>query len=168
MLRKGCRFVSLEPSGMTRVLLALLLTLPLLAQPLDLEQQIFDRTNQERLKVGLTPLQNAPVLADCARQHSQEMFELGYFSHASPTPGRTTTRDRVHACGVTSHTLGENIFMCSGQKLEDVPGLAIKKLMSSTSHRDNMLSRNFTSLGVGVYISGPNVYVTQVFSADLE
>ncbi|GMU58032.1 MAG: hypothetical protein AMXMBFR33_71780 [Candidatus Xenobia bacterium] len=153
---------------MTRMLLALLLALPLIAEPPDLEQQIFIKTNQERLKLGLTPLKNASVLADCARQHSQEMFELGYFSHVSPTPGRATTRDRVNAFGVTSHTMGENIFMCSGQKLEDVPQLTIKRLMSSPSHRENILSTNFTSLGVGVYVSGPNVYVTQVFSADLE
>lgn len=159
---------------MTRWLLVLCLALPLLAEaPVTIEAQtieaqVLELTNRERLQVGLPALKAEPKLANCARSHSQEMCELDYFSHSSPTPGRSTARDRVQSIGVRSRSIGENIYMSSGRKPEDVPERALASWMNSPGHRGNILNYEYTSLGVGIYVSGPNVYVTQVFSADLE
>lgn len=169
MLRKGCRFVSLEPSGMTRLLLALLLALPLLADsPTPIETRVLELTNRERVAAGLPALKAEMKLVQAGRLHSQEMSELGYFSHTSPTPGRATPRQRVESVGARSMAIGENIYMSSGRSPEEVPARALTSWMNSPGHRANILSPDFTSLGIGIYVSGPDVYVTQVFSADLE
>ncbi|MCE7873953.1 hypothetical protein DYH09_26775 [bacterium CPR1] len=169
MLRRGCRFVSLEPPGMTRVLLALLLALPLLADsPTPIETRVLELTNRERLQAGLPALKSEMKLVQAGRLHSREMCELNYFSHASPTSGQETPRQRVESVGARSMAIGENIYMSSGRSPEEVPARALTSWMNSPGHRANILSPDFTSLGIGIFVSGPKVYVTQVFSADLE
>ncbi len=155
---------------MTRVLLALLLALPLLAEapPLTVEARVLELTNSERIKAGLPALKAESKLALAGRLHSKEMCEQDYFSHISPTPGRSTPRERMETAGARSRAVGENIYMSMGRPPEEVPARALTSWMNSPGHRANILSPDFTSLGVGIYVSGPNIYVTQVFSADLE
>ena len=66
--------------------------------------------------------------------------------------------------GVTYRAWGENIAYVGG--MTDPNAIADKIMtnwMNSSGHRANILSTNFSSIGVGVYKSGNRVYATQEF-----
>ncbi|WP_196049123.1 CAP domain-containing protein, partial [Clostridium saudiense] len=68
------------------------------------------------------------------------------------------------ADGVTYRAWGENIAYIGG--VSDPTALAnqfMTNWMNSQGHRENILSTNFSSIGVGVYKIGNKVYVTQEF-----
>ncbi len=155
-----------------RILLALLLTLillPLKAEdaPKNLEQLIVDATNEQRKRNDLPPLRAVPRLADCARLHSQEMAQLNYFSHKSPTEGLTTPHDRVDAIGLHPLLVGENIYSSSGKLPADAVQNSMNAWMKSPGHRANILADKYSCIGVGMFIQGADVYVTQVFSTEV-
>jgi uncharacterized protein YkwD len=55
----------------------------------SLEQEILAAVNQERGKRDLNPLAWSDGLLSAAREHSQRMAELGFFSHEDPELGGT-------------------------------------------------------------------------------
>jgi uncharacterized YkwD family protein len=118
------------------------------------EQKVVDLTNQERAKNGLAPLKVDANLSKMAREKSRDMSSNGYFSHTSPTYG--SPFDMMKQYGITYRAAGENIAM--GQRLpEDV----VTAWMNSDGHRKNILSPNFTHIGVGHIAQGN--YWTQEF-----
>lgn len=119
-------------------------------------QQIFSLVNEARLEAGLAPLAWSEALASVGRDHAQEMYVTGYFSHTSPKTG--TVGDRVSAAGIGYVIVGENLALAA-----DAVGVH-EGLMSSPSHRENILRPEFRRLGIGV-IDGPTgLMVVQVFS----
>src|SRR5690606_22210497 len=50
----------------------------------DLEAQMLDMVNKERVSRGLQPLAADPEMTSVARAHSQDMFVRGYFAHENP------------------------------------------------------------------------------------
>jgi len=104
---------------------------------------VLDRVNAERRSAGRRPLSADPRLDVAAERHAQDMLARGYFAHASPE-GKTV-RQRALAAGYKWHTIGENI--AEGQlSVEEV----MKSWMESPHHRENILSRDFTQMGLGV------------------
>lgn len=132
------------------------------------EQQVVEQTNQQRATEHLEPLRSVPRLAECARLHSQEMAEKDYFSHTSPTDGLKTPRDRVSALGLQPKIVGENIYMSSGREARAVVQSSMDAWMKSPGHRANILKPEYTCIGVGFFVHGSDVYVTQVFSTDAD
>ena len=116
---------------------------------------------------GLGPLAGDPLLAKVARDHSLEMAKLNYFDHESPTPGRRYPWDRVNLAGVDSNEFGENIYLAEGYPLSQSPSQAMDSWIKSKVHRNNMLSPKFSRFGIGIATIGSQVYVTQLFSAEL-
>jgi len=132
------------------------------------EQKMVDLVNAERLASGLSALRVNPVLVRVAREHSREMCEMGYFDHASPTPGRRTPMERyVRALGhiPTWACVSENLFYSS---VVD-PDLGHKSLMRSAPHRANILTSEFSEVGVGAYKSSDGrFWVTEMFLAQID
>jgi uncharacterized YkwD family protein len=118
------------------------------------EQKVVDLTNQERVKNGLSPLKVDVNLSKMAREKSRDMSANGYFSHTSPTYG--SPFDMMKQYGITYRYAGENIAM--GQR---TPAEVVNAWMNSEGHRKNILSSNFTHIGVG-YVAQGN-YWTQEF-----
>ncbi|UGB30823.1 CAP domain-containing protein [Metabacillus sp. B2-18] len=118
------------------------------------EQQVVDLTNQERAKQGLPALKVDFTLSKVAREKSLDMQKNNYFSHTSPTYG--SPFDMMKKFGVTYRTAGENI--AKGQR---TPQEVVNAWMNSSGHRANILSSNFTHIGVG-YVAEGN-YWTQQF-----
>jgi uncharacterized YkwD family protein len=116
------------------------------------EQQVFELVNQERAKQGVKALQLDTKLSDVARTKSQDMKNKGYFSHQSPTYG--SPFDMMKQFGITYKTAGENI--AKGQK---TPEEVMNAWMNSDGHRKNILSADFTHIGIG-YVDG---HWTQMF-----
>ncbi|WP_050182099.1 CAP domain-containing protein [Domibacillus robiginosus] len=118
----------------------------------EFEKKVFELVNQERAKAGLKALQLDTKLSEVARAKSADMKNKGYFSHQSPTYG--SPFDMMKQFGITYKTAGENI--AKGQK---TPEEVMKAWMNSDGHRKNILSADFTHIGVG-YVDG---HWTQMF-----
>ncbi len=112
----------------------------------EAEQQMFQLVNEERTSVGLPPLSWDDRLVPIARAHSAEMFKLRYFSHQSPVAG--SPFDRLKAGGITYSRAGENLAYAQSVTV------AHRGLMSSEGHRANILSPQFTRIGIGVMSAG--------------
>ncbi|HSL54207.1 MAG TPA: CvpA family protein [Pyrinomonadaceae bacterium] len=112
----------------------------------DLEKQMLDLVNQERVAAGLNPLAPDPELTEVARRHSADMFARGYFAH--DTPEGLTPFDRMRDAGVRFLTAGENLALAP-----TIP-VAHTGLMNSPGHRANILRPQFGRVGVGVMEGG--------------
>jgi uncharacterized YkwD family protein len=118
------------------------------------ERQVVELTNQERAKNGLPALKIDTELSKVAREKSNDMQAKNYFSHTSPTYG--SPFDMMKQFGIDYRAAGENIAM--GQR---TPEEVVKAWMNSEGHRKNILSSNFTHIGVGHDANGN--YWTQMF-----
>lgn len=128
----------------------------------EIEQLIYQRVNSERAAAGLPGLSYNTTMEKYARIKSADMGEKGYFSHEDPQ-GKLIT-DTMKADGVSYNSWGENIAYIQGKRGNE--GLATEFMnnwMNSSGHRANILSTNFTSIGVGVYKIGNTYYATQEF-----
>ena len=115
------------------------------------EQKIFVLVNEERKKAGLPELFYDVSLQSAARQHSQEMLKLDYFSHLSPTGGLKNPSDRVYRSGLSDYVVGENIAVHSlDVSAEKVAEQLMEQWMNSPGHRANILRPEFTHIGIGV------------------
>jgi len=122
----------------------------------DLEKQMLDLVNKERVEVGLAPLKMDAKLVDVARLKSQDMIDKNYFSHTSPTYGDPFAMMKDY--GVEYSMAGENLAGNSS-----LPG-AHEALMNSPGHRANILKPEFTHVGIGVVKGGPyGMMITQMF-----
>lgn len=97
-----------------------------------------------------------------ARYKSQDMGDNNYFSHNDLNGNLITVK--MKAEGVTYNAWGENIAYIGG--VSDANALAqqfMTNWMNSQGHKENILSTNYSSIGVGVYKIGNKVYATQEF-----
>lgn len=117
-------------------------------------QQVIDLTNAERKQNGLPALQADTKLSGVAQKKSADMQQNNYFSHTSPTYG--SPFDMMRDMGVTYKSAGENI--AQGQQ---TPQAVVQAWMDSEGHRKNILSPNFTHIGVGYEKTGN--HWTQMF-----
>src|SRR5688572_3589135 len=112
----------------------------------DLEKQMLDLVNTERVANGLQPLAADPELTEVARRHSTDMFARGYFAH--DTPEGLTPFDRMRDADVQFLTAGENLA------LAPTVSIAHTGLMNSPGHRANILRPQFGRLGIGIMDGG--------------
>ncbi|GAA0133635.1 hypothetical protein YSY43_04750 [Paenibacillus sp. YSY-4.3] len=103
--------------------------------------QVVDLVNQERAKAGLKPLATQADLTKVAAAKAADMRENGYFDHQSPTYG--SPFDMMKQFGVSYSYAGENI--AKGQR---TPAEVMNAWMNSEGHRQNIMSPNFTNIGV--------------------
>ena len=93
-------------------------------------------------------------LRNVARIKSTDMRTNGYFSHTSPTYG--SPFDMMKQFGISYTAAGENIAQGYA-----TPEAVVKGWMNSSGHRANILSSNFTHIGIGYDNNGH--YWTQMF-----
>ena len=126
------------------------------------ETAIYNKVNEERAKAGVPALTYNTVMQKYARIKSQDMGDRGYFDHKNPE-GKLIT-EQMKADGVSYRAWGENIAYISG--MSGNAQLATKFMdnwMNSSGHRANILSSDFSSIGIGVYKIGNTYYATQEF-----
>jgi uncharacterized YkwD family protein len=113
----------------------------------DAEQQMLKLVNDARVQNNLQPLKVDMQLCNIARIKSQDMIDNNYFSHNSPKYG--SPFDMMKSFGVGFVQAGENI--AGNQNVQN----AENALMNSPGHRKNILSPNFTHIGIGIRAGGP-------------
>lgn len=120
------------------------------------EQTMLKLLNQARAQNNLPALKIDMELTDVARIKAQDMIDNNYFSHNSPKYGNPF--DMMKSFGVKYIQAGENI--AGNQSVEN----AQNSLMNSPGHRKNILSPEFTHIGIGIQKGGPygNMF-TQMF-----
>jgi len=119
------------------------------------ETELLALMNLERKRAGVPPLTVDPRLVEVARAHSREMLALGYFEHVSPVAGAPEMR--LKTAGIYANRSGENIAYAPS--VTD----AHAGLMSSDSHRRNILDPLFTRVGIGTITGRAGQMVTQQF-----
>ena len=130
---------------------------PNLASVKLIEKQIATMANTERAKAGLAPLRLNWQLSRVARYKSQDMIDKNYFSHQSPTYG--SPFDMMKNFGIKYMAAGENIAYGQRTATEVMTGW-----MNSSGHRANILSKNYSEIGVGLAKkSDGTCYWTQQF-----
>lgn len=120
----------------------------------SVEQEVVRLVNVEREKVGLSALEIDWELARVAEHKSKDMHDKNYFSHTSPTFG--SPFDMMKSYGIQYKAAGENI--AKGQKSA---AEVVNAWMNSEGHKANILSKDFTHIGVGYVADGH--YWTQMF-----
>ena len=125
------------------------------------EFEIFQLVNVERARQRLRPLAWDDDVANVARDHSRQMARQNFFAHQDPK-GRTVV-DRAEQRDVRGWSkIGENLFMCD--EIDGFERYSVRGWIKSPSHRRNMLNREWSTTGIGVYRSRDGrIYVTQVF-----
>ena len=106
--------------------------------------EVVNLVNQERAAAGLSPLTSDSALARVAMDKAKDMYHNNYFSHQSPTYG--SPFDMMRSYGISYSYAGENI--ASGQR---TPQEVVTAWMNSPGHRANIMSTNFTTIGVAYY-----------------
>lgn len=121
------------------------------------EEIMVNLVNQERVKGGLSALILDENLRAIARGYSADMFRRGYFAHYS-TEGKSVA-DRLLEAEIDFLVVGENLAYAPTVQL------AHQGLINSEGHRANILSKEYSKVGIGAMDGG--VYgrmFTQVFS----
>lgn len=117
-------------------------------------QQIVDLVNVEREKAGLSPLTLDQKVTAAAQVRAEEIRQS--FSHTRPNGSSFATALREQ--NVSYRQAGENIAW--GQPS---PEAVVNAWMNSSGHRANILSKNFTKIGVGYFQYNGRNYWSQLF-----
>ncbi len=130
----------------------------------QVERAVFALTNSERARHGLPALQPDEVLNGIAHAHSADMLRRKFFDHTNPDgdgPGDRMARAHRQLIGEG----GENVWAGSGYSPAAAAAQIVADWMASAGHRANILNREFTHLGVGVAMEGPEIRATQNFAS---
>lgn len=104
--------------------------------------KLLELLNAERKRAGIAPVAWLDSLAEVAMAHSIDMRDHDYVAHTSPTTG--TPEQRLTRAGVRVSPVRENIG-----RDDSAEGIH-RGLMESPGHRDNILGRDVTHVGIGV------------------
>lgn len=127
---------------------------------LVLPNAIVSLTNGERTRAGQAPLSTDPALMKAAQAHAEEMAAKGYFAHVSPEGNLPWVwfQQFSYPYQYAGENLAVNFFDST-----DV----VTAWMNSPTHRDNIVRREFSEIGIGVatgtYEGRVTTFVVQFF-----
>lgn len=107
------------------------------------EQQLFDLTNAARVRHGRSILQWNERISETARKHSRDMANNDYFSHENLQG--LSPFDRMKEDRIKFRRAGENLAYGQSSSI-----FAHEGLMNSKGHRENILIKDYSHLGIGV------------------
>ncbi len=131
------------------------------------EEKLFEETNRFRDRKKLKLLGANTLLAKVAQIHSEDMLKRNYIAHYNLEGLSALERIRKlkphydESCGENLH----EIFSQEG--LRDPQAIAkqmMKDWIHSPDHLKNLISEDFSLLGLGCASNGFKIYCTQLFS----
>ncbi len=129
------------------------------------EDLVFALTNQARQARGLAPLAKDEELRQTARAYSDDMLVRRFFDHTTPDGISFDERISDHYSH-RFYVVGENIWSAFGYnpaRAQQVAQEILDSWMTSPGHRANLLSPDYTHLGVGVSARQHSIRATQEF-----
>lgn len=115
------------------------------------EKYVLKLINDYREKNGLSKLTMGNKLLKMARIKADDMTSNNYFSHSSPTYG--SPFDMMKSYGLSYKVAGENI--AGNPSLEG----AVNSWINSSTHRENLLSKSYNYVGIGISKSSTYGYI---------
>ncbi|MCA9813435.1 MAG: CAP domain-containing protein [Nitrosarchaeum sp.] len=151
-----------------------------------IEMFIYELTNEQRRNHGVKELVLDPALSLISKHHSEDMVKRSYYSHYSPEGYEPSDRARQSnyecvkdygsyytegiseniASGWLYSSYSPNILITKYVWLnnEEIASELVDGWMNSKDHRENILSVNYDSIGIGISISdNDEVLATQNF-----
>jgi len=132
-------------------------------------QAVFNKINTARAEAGLPALQWSSPLVDSAHKHNLAMQAANQLSHQLSNEANLGTR--VSQAGVKWSSVGENIGYSSNylHPTNAATGLnqdMLNEQPPNDGHRRNILSKDFTIVGIDVFIDTTNhkVWLTEDFA----
>lgn len=121
---------------------------------------ILELVNQERAKVGVSPLTLDQQLSNAANVRAEEITE--YFSHSRPDGSSFSSV--LDELSINYYCCGENIAVgCPTAEF------TVQQWIKSPGHYGNIIDPNYTKLGVGYYYNANSAYGhhwVQLFKCD--
>lgn len=115
------------------------------------EELMVELMNESRVEQGLKPFKYDKGLTAETRRHSEDMAQKNYFSHTGSDGSSPQTR--MKAAGyVEEHFYAENLAYGQYSSI-----FAHEGLMNSLGHRENILNKDLTYVGVGVAFNSDNI-----------
>lgn len=115
-----------------------------------LEDLMVELINESRVTNGLNALIYDKKVNEVARLHSDDMINKRFFDHTGSDG--SSARDRMEKHGYKELMYGENIAYGQYSSIH-----AHEELMNSLGHRENILNKDFTHVGVGITTDSNNV-----------
>lgn len=106
-------------------------------------EEVIKLTNVERQKEGLPPVSEDSRLNAAAQAKAQNMFEENYWAHYSPS-GKDPW-GFINGAGYDFSYAGENLAKSFYQSDE-----VVKAWMNSKTHRENILNKHYSNIGIAV------------------
>ena len=116
--------------------------------------------NTIRLENCLSALNANQAINLVAQYRSQDMIDRDYFSHQ--TPEGKNINNILQEFGVMFAACGENIQYVSPPSWAN-PELFFNSWMNSDLHRANILSGNFSQIGIGISNNNDRLVAVLVF-----
>jgi uncharacterized protein YkwD len=108
-----------------------------------LQQQVVTLTNEMRAGSGLGPLTADASLTNAAQAHAVEQASVDTMSHTGLDGSNAATR--MQRTGYPLQNWGENVAADYAS-----PSAVVYAWMNSPGHRANIVSGNFTQIGIGI------------------
>lgn len=144
---ESLNFLTIKPKSDERIELDFRAQAEDLSPDTTSESTMLTLLNKERSDKHLKKLDLDENLQMVARKYARQMLEYGFFSHVSKVDGSTALERAVRE-GIIFQIIGENLAFAP-----DVY-LAHQGLMNSEGHRANILSTDYSRVGVGVIDGG--------------
>jgi uncharacterized protein YkwD len=121
----------------------------------DLELRMLELINEERAARELSVFVYSPALSDAGRDYSAIMAAERRLSHDL----KGSFRDRIRGALDNVCLAGENVS-------KDITiDYSLANLLASPPHRANLLSEQFTTIGIGIVRgTDDHLYITQEFA----
>ena len=162
-----------------------------------LARLVAEETNRFRVSQGRAPLEVSTYLTNAAQSHATAMADEGFFAHKNPfDPSQRTLTDRIHGVGLEPRAYAENIaytysldfgamrdWVKNGHPRGSAPAVleytyralaksVVQQWINSRGHRQNMLGRPYSQIGLGFATSKDvrgreKVYCVQTFCAPI-
>jgi uncharacterized protein YkwD len=132
-----------------------------------MEQSLLQRINAERRAKGLKALTVNQRYSDAARAHAADLMLRNKMEHRAGTGQDFESRMRALNPGVTFIArLGENAARVRRTRLSDDEKLMdiVQQWKKSSSHRQQMMSRDYVSVATGIAVRDGVIYAVQIFA----
>ncbi len=122
----------------------------------EAESEVLRETNKQRASGKLNALTMNTTLSEVARRYVKIVADKNVLSHDI---GGESIPKRLNKAGYKYQKYGENL---AAGKFSGIR--AVEMWMGSSSHKKNIMNKDFTEIGIGVYkASNGEIFYCQVF-----